>query len=210
MHTGFPSLRITAAGVAPAFVRRGVATSGVLVAALVAATLTVPGFVAAQGYPDGAVDVTDEEIEAVLASPDGGTDRQIRILDMGSYNLAVGVIHREATEDDGGPVTGIIHSQVTETYVIRSGSGTLVTGGTIPNPVELPSTSEVVQILNGPTVYGENEGGRGRVVEEGDVIIIPAGVFHGWTDIDDHVTYLSIRPDPDKVLEAGYVNPAIE
>lgn len=177
---------------------------------LAAAFLALAGPVAAQGYPDMAIDIPDREIEAVVNSPEGGTDRQIRIVDMGSYNLAVGVIHREATEDDGGPVTGIIHSQVTETYVVRSGSGTLVTGGTIPNPVELPETSEVVRILNGPTVYGENEGGSGRVVQEGDVIIIPAGVFHGWTDIDDHVTYLSIRPDPDKVLQAGYVNPAIE
>lgn len=25
----------------------------------------------------------------------------------------------------------------------------------------------------------------------------------------DHVTYLSIRPDPDKVLPAGWVNPVI-
>lgn len=164
----------------------------------------------AQEGPDMAIDIPVEEIEAVLNSPEGGTDRQIRIVDMGEYNLAVGVIHREASEDDGGPVTGIIHSQVTETYVVRSGSGTLVTGGTIPDPVELPETSEVVRILNGPTVYGENEGGRARHAEAGDVIIIPAGVFHGWTDIEDHVTYLSIRPDPDKVLEAGYVNPAVE
>ncbi len=40
-------------------------------------------------------------------------------------------------------------------------------------------------------------------------MVIPAGVFHGWRDIEDHVTYLSIRPDPDRVLPAGYLNPAI-
>jgi len=27
--------------------------------------------------------------------------------------------------------------------------------------------------------------------------------------IPDHVDYLSVRPDPDRVLPAGYVNPAI-
>jgi quercetin dioxygenase-like cupin family protein len=47
-------------------------------------------------------------------------------------------------------------------------------------------------------------------VGPGDIIIIPAGVFHGWTGITDHVDYLSVRPDPDKVLPAGYVNPAIK
>ena len=163
----------------------------------------------AQMGPTSAIDIPLSDIEAVLAVPDGGTDRQIRIVDMGSYNLAVGVIHRGATEGSGGPVRGITHSQVTETYVITSGTGTLVTGGTMTDVRELPATSAVVRILNGPTQFGTNEGGRARSVATGDVIIIPAGVFHGWTDIADHVTYLSVRPDPDKVLEAGYVNPAV-
>jgi hypothetical protein len=35
-------------------------------------------------------------------------------------------------------------------------------------------------------------------------------VPHGWTDIGDHVDYLSVRPDPDRVLPAGYVNPALK
>ena len=39
--------------------------------------------------------------------------------------------------------------------------------------------------------------------------MIPGGVFHGWTEIEDHVIYLSIRPDPDRVLPAGWVNPII-
>ena len=29
-------------------------------------------------------------------------------------------------------------------------------------------------------------------------VIIPATVPHGWTDITDHVDYLSVRPDPDR------------
>ena len=44
----------------------------------------------------------------------------------------------------------------------------------------------------------------------GDISVIPAGLPHGWTDITDHVTYLSVRPDPKKVLEHGYVNPALK
>jgi len=40
-------------------------------------------------------------------------------------------------------------------------------------------------------------------------VIIPAGLFHAWSEIPDHVTYLSIRPDPNGVLPAGYVNPVI-
>jgi len=37
-----------------------------------------------------------------------------------------------------------------------------------------------------------------------------ATVPHGWTNITDHVDYLSVRPDPDRVLPAGYMNPAIK
>jgi hypothetical protein len=47
-------------------------------------------------------------------------------------------------------------------------------------------------------------------VKPGDIIIIRPDVFHGWTKITDHVDYLSVRPDPNHVLPAGYVNPAIK
>jgi quercetin dioxygenase-like cupin family protein len=49
-----------------------------------------------------------------------------------------------------------------------------------------------------------------RKVKTGDIVIIPAGVPHGWVDIIDHVDYLSVRPDPERVLAAGYVNPALQ
>ena len=39
-----------------------------------------------------------------------------------------------------------------------------------------------------------------RVVNVGDVIIIPAGTPHGWTEIGDHVDYLSVRPDPQRTI----------
>jgi quercetin dioxygenase-like cupin family protein len=48
-----------------------------------------------------------------------------------------------------------------------------------------------------------------RDVKPGDIIVIPEGVPHGFSAIPDHVTYLSIRPDLKKVLQHGYVNPAL-
>jgi quercetin dioxygenase-like cupin family protein len=67
-------------------------------------------------------------------------------------------------------------------------------------------------ILNGPSAEGtvKNSEARVRKVKSGDIIIIPPDVCHGWRGITDHVTYLSVRPDPDRVLQAGYVNPAIK
>jgi quercetin dioxygenase-like cupin family protein len=46
-------------------------------------------------------------------------------------------------------------------------------------------------------------------VKEGDIIIIPAGTPHGWLEIPVHVDYLSVRPDPDRVLPDDYINPAL-
>ena len=52
-------------------------------------------------------------------------------------------------------------------------------------------------------------GAYSRVVREGDIIIIPTMVAHGWSQITDHVTYLSVRPDPERALPAGYVYPLL-
>jgi quercetin dioxygenase-like cupin family protein len=39
-----------------------------------------------------------------------------------------------------------------------------------------------------------------HVLKAGDVIIIPAGTGHWFTKIDDHITYVMVRIDPDKVV----------
>jgi len=101
---------------------------------------------------------------------------------------------------------GIAHDGQTETYIITSGSGTLVTGGQILNGNR---SNPGGGILNGPSCSGEITGDVvSRVVYEGDVIIIPAGVPHGWSVIPDHVDYLSVRPDPQRLIP-DYTNPAV-
>ncbi|HEY7290116.1 MAG TPA: hypothetical protein VH583_09790 [Vicinamibacterales bacterium] len=119
----------------------------------------------------------------------------------------------QSTAPPSGAVGGgIAHDGQTETYIITSGTGTLVTGGKIVNGRRSGPDSEVTKVLNGPSCSGMIVGADvvKRKVKTGDIIIIPAGVPHGWTDIIDHVDYLSIRPDPERVLAAGYVNPALQ
>jgi quercetin dioxygenase-like cupin family protein len=105
-----------------------------------------------------------------------------------------------------------LHDSQTETYVIVSGGGTLVTGGHILNGRKSAPDSEVTRVLNGPSCSGTIAGPDvvRKQVKTGDVIIIPAGVPHGWTDITDHVDYLSVRPDPDRVLAKDYVHPVLK
>jgi mannose-6-phosphate isomerase-like protein (cupin superfamily) len=106
---------------------------------------------------------------------------------------------------------GIAHDQQTEGYLIISGTGTLVTGGKIANGRKSPPDSQVTKELNGPSCSGAIVGADvvKKVVKTGDIIIIPAGVPHGWSDIPEHVDYLSFRPSA-RVLAAGYTHPSIK
>ena len=115
------------------------------------------------------------------------------------------------TPPTGGTPGAIAHDQQTEGYLIVSGGGTLVTGGKIVNGRRSAPDAEVTKILNGPSCSGMTVGADvvKKAVKTGDIIIIPAGVPHGWIDITDHVDYLSFRPSA-RVLEAGYTNPAIK
>ena len=181
----------------------------VLVGTLTALFTASPIGVFAQ--PTSATDVTKAEIEAVLASMAGGIDRQIKVVDIGDANLAVGILHRDATEGDGsGPVRGLVHSRVTEVYYVLSGGGTLVTGGTVADRRDFAADAQITTVLVGPSYGGMSEGGHSREIAAGDIVVIPAGVFHAWSHIPDHVTYLSIRPDLDKLLPTGYVNPTLD
>ena len=204
------------------------------------AVLLMLSVVAAQAQsPKAATYITNEQVKAVNATP--GIDHQIVSVDIGKLNEAVGIIHRgktappAAARGGGGDAAaatsnaepcgqqasslpadatagGISHDHQTETYIIVSGGGTLVTGGHIVNGRKSGPDSDVTKVLNGPSCSGAIAGPDvvKRVVKTGDVIIIPANVPHGWTDIGDHVDYLSVRPDPDRVLPAGYVNPAMK
>lgn len=116
------------------------------------------------------------------------------------------------TAPPGGAGGGISHQGQTETYIIISGSGTLVTGGKIYGGRKSGPNSEVTKVLNGPSCSG-TIGGEDvvkRVVNVGDIIIIPAGTPHGWTDIGDHVDYLSVRPDPQRTIPELYMNPVLK
>jgi hypothetical protein len=180
-------------------------------------------------------------LKAGAARTPPAVDQMLRIVDLKKYALGVGIIHRGPTQQAGGagrgnnakkapanvehcstgpaPANamegvpgGISHDDETETYIIVSGGGTLVTGGVIANGTKSGPESEVTKILNGPSCSGMIVGPDvvKRVVVPGDIIIIPFGVPHGWTAIADHVDYLSMRPDPDHVLQSGYVNPSLK
>ena len=159
-----------------------------------------------------ATDVKFQEWQNVIHAPEGRVDRQVKVVDIGDANVAVGVLFRDRIEADEEPVGGIVHSHVSEVYYITKGSGTLVTGGTLLGRRDAPSDSDIVNVLVGDSFFTSVARGDGQVreVREGDIVVIPAGVFHGWHSVDERIEMVSIRPDPKKVLPEGYVNPYAE
>jgi mannose-6-phosphate isomerase-like protein (cupin superfamily) len=213
----------------------------IALSALAAALVCAPVVLVAQNK--AATYITKEQVDTVNKQP--GTDRTIRVLDIGHENFAVGIIHRgptgagarggdagrgaaaaaggrgqappaepcgdaAGTPPPAGTPTGLFHESQTEGYYIVSGAGTMVTGGRIVNGRKSAADAAVTTTLNGPSCSGSIMGSDvvTRDVKVGDIIIIPAGVPHGWSTIPDHVDYLSFRPS-QRVLTAGYVHPSI-
>lgn len=159
--------------------------------------------------PNYAFDIPKADIDYVLKNaPASPPDRQLRVVDMGKYNLGVGIIRRGPTnERPGDPVSVLWHDYTPEIYYITSGSGILTTGGVILNQ---RVGGGVPNTMNGPGGSGiAGPGAFSRRVSAGDIIIIPNKVAHGWSGVTDHIEYLSYRPDPDRVLPAGWVYPLL-
>jgi hypothetical protein len=83
--------------------------------------------------------------------------------------------------------------------------------GTVEGAKPLRPGGEVVKAAAGRAVK-ERSGRPPRAVKPGRGIssFIPPRVYHGFSDVDDHVEFVSVRPDPDHVLPAGYVHPLLK
>ena len=149
--------------------------------------------------PLSAVDVRVADIQRVLktARADAADDLPIRVANAGDYNVGVYVVNRPKIAQ---PPAIYHETRVTEVYYMLEGGGTLVTGGTVVGPVvrEAPGTT-ILSMLNnmrGTAITG----GVSRRLSKGDLVVIPGWVPHWWSETDGDMSYLVIRPDPDKIL----------
>ncbi len=136
--------------------------------------------------------VTNDDIQAFLKSfpANAITDKPLRSVDVGGYHVAVYCVYRPK----GLPQDANQHlTKVSEIYYMLEGAGTLVTGGTLPNPKPLTPGSTNMQ---SPRI----EGGVSRRVSKGDVIIIPGRTPHWWSSQEGDLKYLIFRPDPESKI----------
>lgn len=146
--------------------------------------------------PTVATDITAAQVQAFIkdAPRDRNSDRPMRVVDAGGYRVGIFGVFRPK----GTPPNATVHqTNVSEVYYVLDGAGMLVTGGTLKKP----ATPRQSTLGNWTDVASDGiEGGTSRRIAKGDVVIIPGGVPHGWASTEGDVTYLIVRPDPDKKL----------
>ena len=105
-------------------------------------------------------------------SPNGIT----RILQLAPYTVSLE--HRIPVAQSAA-----IHDKDAELFVVIDGSATLVTGGTLVNPMR-----------NGDNVSGTAiTGGTSQKMSKGDFMLIPQGVAHWITDIQGSFTPMTLH-----------------
>jgi hypothetical protein len=145
--------------------------------------------------------IPNDEIQAYVnkAIAEKLTDQQVRDVNIGKSHVGIGVVHRGKLTAPA-PESVAEHDLVSEVYHIIDGTATLMTGPDLVGKKRRPADLETVRLFNGP---GNNSAsirnGVSHELKAGDVIVIPAGTGHWFTKIDDHITYLMVRIDPDKV-----------
>jgi mannose-6-phosphate isomerase-like protein (cupin superfamily) len=162
-----------------------------LTLAVVALTIGLDATVAEQApqTPAPAVFITREEHEAMLKDSvaRNAVDQPIKATDVPGGKASVAMLYRVKPE-----ASALIHNDVTETYYILSGSGTLVTGGSLGDA----KPYDLTRVNAGMSQQGTRVGGDSRRVKAGDIIIVPAGTPHSFSALDGPISYLVYRFEP--------------
>ena len=129
-------------------------------------------------------------------------DQQVRSVDVGKSQVGVAMVTRGKLVAGAARKNAVAeHEQVSEVYHIIEGTATLLTGPDLVNVKKRPDSEKTVRLQNGPG-WNADSIAEPQIhhLSPGDVIVIPAGTGHWFTEIPDHITYLMVRIDPDKVV----------
>jgi mannose-6-phosphate isomerase-like protein (cupin superfamily) len=125
---------------------------------------------------DRAMDMSLEMLQKVAAEITAKGQITQRVLEGGTFSVNVRHI--------AGAETALQHGKIAEVWVVREGTGTVATGGTLVDP----KPGAVAGELSGSGIRSGVE----RVIKAGDLVFIPPGVPHGIKE-SKGITYLNIR-----------------
>ena len=134
--------------------------------------------------------------------PTAATDQPLRIVDAGAANVGLFVVHRPQEADQGCTIEHdtLANDKTTSILFVLEGAGTIVTGGKLANPAPIASDDSDLKLLGTGTRGSGIQDGESRRIAAGDVVIIPAGVPHGFSAIEKNITYQVVRIDSGKVI----------
>jgi mannose-6-phosphate isomerase-like protein (cupin superfamily) len=147
---------------------------------------------AAEQQPASGTVISADEIAATLKQSiaNNVVDQPIKATEVpGGHKASLALLRRTKAE-----TSALIHDYVTEIYEIVEGSGTLVTGGSLDDA----KATDLTRLNAGMSQTGVHKGGESRRVKPKDVIIVPAGMAHRFSELDGPITYLVYRFEPKR------------
>ena len=111
-------------------------------------------------------------------------------------------MHRPQEPDQGCTIEHdtLVNDRTTSIFLVLDGAGILVTGGKLTNPAPLSSDDPDLKLVGSGSRGKGIQNGQSRRISKGDVVIIPAGVPHGFSAIEKSITYEVVRVDSGKTL----------
>ena len=141
--------------------------------------------------------------QVIKAMPaNAAVDQPLRTVDGGTANVGIFIVHRPQEPDQGCTIEHdtLVNDRTTSIFLVLDGAGTLVTGGKLTNPTPLSSDDPDLKLVGSGSRGKGIQNGQSRRINKGDVVVIPAGVPHGFSAIEKSITYEVVRVDSGKTL----------
>ena len=141
--------------------------------------------------------VEETDVAMTMVRMGGGSD---------DYQVGVSLVNRY---DGQVNANYAVHDDVAEVYYVIEGRGHMKLGGTITDWNRRPVSIENGQGSRGTTAVGSED----ITIQQGDMLIIPAGTPHKWELAEEFTSYVVVRIDPDGVAplmelgEAQFIEP---
>jgi mannose-6-phosphate isomerase-like protein (cupin superfamily) len=156
-----------------------------------------------QSASDAALLTSANILQTIKSIPlSAAVDQPLRTLDVGTANVGIFLVHRPQEPDQGCTIEHdtLVNDNTTSIFFVLDGAGTLVTGGTLTNPTPLSSDDPDLKLVGRGSRGSGIRNGHSRHIHKGDIVVIPAGIPHGFSAIEKSIMYEVVRIDSGKIL----------